>query len=80
LTRRKRWPPNKNCFSQTDQAADSGGLFLLKSTNYLQSIIAYIEIYVALQDLLCCHANKSIAPGIWYTYVGDSEITFHREE
>jgi hypothetical protein len=24
--------------------------------------------YVALQKLLCCHANKQIARGIWHTY------------
>jgi hypothetical protein len=26
-------------------------------------------VYIALQKLLCCYANKIIASGIWYTYV-----------
>jgi hypothetical protein len=29
-------------------------------------------VYIALQKLLCCYANKLIASGIWYTYVLDN--------
>jgi hypothetical protein len=36
--------------------------------------------HAALQELLCCHANKRIARGIWHAYVWTAPLTKNRRE
>jgi hypothetical protein len=69
-TRRRRWPPNKNHFLQLLKGPPaSGGPFDLER----------LSPYIALQKLLCCYANKFIAPGIWHAYVWTTPLSKNRK-
>jgi hypothetical protein len=57
-TRRASKLLNKAASGKPIRPPGSGGLFRLKSMDYWRSLTAWVEFYVALQDFLCCHANK----------------------
>ena len=43
--------------------------------DYWNGLITRVEFYVALQYFLRCYANKSIARGIWYTYIRSTPLS-----
>jgi hypothetical protein len=52
-----------------------GGLFLC----FINELHGKPEFFGALRRKLCCHANKSIARGIWHAYIRSVSLSNTKE-